>query len=195
MPSCIICHLNINEHTDSFKSCKNLHFVHKTCLAEWLLHSHNCPLCSEPYPQRIIDQFKDYKDEKEREKQDALDKELHEETMKKMEEVANKVVFLKFIDTIEKLMEEEKYNEAIDKLLDSYSETEIDDNNLRVLFLLGKANLLKGRYDLAINFLFKLVKVRFDYPDGFLLLGNAYEKIGLKEKAQWAYDRISSTKK
>ena len=194
MPSCIICHLNINEHTDSFKSCENLHLVHKTCLAEWLLHSANCPLCNEPYPQSIIDQFKDYKEEKEREKQDALDKELHEEAIKKMQEAANKVVFLKFIETIEKLMEEEKYEEAIGKLLNSYNEATIDDNNMKVLFLLGKANLLKGRYDLAINFLFKLVKVRFDYPDGFLLLGNAYEKIGLKEKAQWAYDRIKESR-
>jgi len=194
MPSCIICHLNIDENTDSFKSCKNLHLVHKTCLAEWLMHSQNCPLCSEPYPQSLIDQFKDYKEKKEKEKQDALDKELHKESIKKVEEIANKVVFLKFIETIETLIEEEKYNEAIDKLLDSYSETVLDDNNLNVLFLLGKANFLKGRYDLAINFLFKLVKIRFDYPDGFLLLGKAYEKIGLKDKAQWAYDRIKESK-
>ncbi len=194
MPSCIICHLNIDENTDSFKSCKNLHLVHKTCLAEWLMHSQNCPLCSEPYPQSLIDQFKDYKEKKEKEKQDALDKELHKESMKKVEEIASKIVFLKFIETIETLIEEEKYNEAIDKLLDSYSETVIDDNNLNALFLLGKANFLKGRYDLAINFLFKLVKIRFDYPDGFLLLGKAYEKIGLKDKAQWAYDRIKESK-
>lgn len=194
MPSCIICHLNIDENTDSFKGCKNLHLVHKTCLAEWLMHSQNCPLCNEPYPQSLIDQFKGYKERKEKEKQDTLDKELHKESMKKVQEIASKVVFLKFIEIIETLIEEEKYNEAIDKLLDSYSETVIDDNNLNVLFLLGKANFLKGRYDLAINFLFKLVKVRFDYPDGFLLLGKAYEKIGLKDKAQWAYDRIKESK-
>ena len=186
--------MNIDENTDSFKSCKNLHLVHKTCLAEWLMHSQNCPLCSEPYPQSLIDQFNDYKEKKEKEKQDALDKELHKESMKKVEEIASKIVFLKFIETIETLIEEEKYNEAIDKLLDSYSETVIDDNNLNALFLLGKANFLKGRYDLAINFLFKLVKIRFDYPDGFLLLGKAYEKIGLKDKAQWAYDRIKESK-
>ncbi|MFX1379472.1 MAG: RING finger domain-containing protein [Promethearchaeota archaeon] len=194
MPSCIICHLNIDENTDSFKGCTNLHLVHKTCLAEWLMHSQNCPLCNEPYPQGLIDQFKDYKEQKEKEKQDALDKELQEEAMKKMEEVANKVVFLKFVESIENLIEREKYNEAVDKLLDSYSETAIDDNNMKVLFLLGKANFLKGRFDLAINFLFKLVKVRFDYPDGFLLLGKAYEKIGLNDKAQWAYDRIKESK-
>ena len=78
--------------------------------------------------------------------------------------------------------------------MDSYNENAIDDNNLNILFLLGKANLLRGRYDLAINFLFKLVKIRFNYPDGFLLLGQAYEKIGLRDKAQWAYDRIKESK-
>ncbi|MFW9969832.1 MAG: tetratricopeptide repeat protein, partial [Candidatus Odinarchaeota archaeon] len=111
-----------------------------------------------------------------------------------VEEIANKVVFLKFIETIEKLIEEENYNDAINELLELYNEAAIDDNNLKVLFLLGKTNFLKGRYDLAINFLFKLVKIRFDYPDGFLLLGRAYEKIGLKDKAQWAYDRIKESK-
>jgi hypothetical protein len=158
------------------------------------MHSHNCPLCNEPYHQSLIDEFKDYLDEKEMEKQIALERELKEESLKKVQEVTNKIIFLKFIEGIEKLIEEEKYNEAIDKLLDSYNEAGIDDKNLKVLFLLGKANLLKGRYDLAINFLFKLVKIRFDYKDGFLLLGNAYEKIGLKDKAQWAYDRIKDSK-
>jgi len=194
MPSCIICHLSINENTDSFKACENLHLVHKTCLAEWLMHSHNCPLCNEPYHQSLIGEFKDYMYEKEMEKQVAIKRELKEESLKKVQEVTNKIVFLKVIESIEKLIEEKRYNEAIAQLLDSYNEAGIDDNNLKILFLLGKANLLKGRYDLAINFLFKLVKIRFDYPDGFLLLGNAYEKIGLNDKAQWAYDRIKENK-
>ncbi|MFX0106488.1 MAG: RING finger domain-containing protein [Candidatus Hodarchaeota archaeon] len=194
MPSCIVCHLNIDESTDSHYKCGNGHPVHKYCLAEWLLHSQNCPLCNDPYSQSLIDQFKDYIEEKEKEKQIALDKELQTESMKKMEEVANKIVFLKFIESIEELIEENKYNEAIDKLLDLYNESAIDDNNLNVLFLLGKANYLKGRFDLAINFLFKLVKIRFDYPDGFLFLGKAYEKLGLKDKANWAFDRIKEGK-
>ena len=60
--------------------------------------------------------------------------------------------------------------------------------------MLGKANYLKGRYDLTINFLFKLVKIRYDYPDGFLYLGKAYEKLGLHDKANWAFDRIKESK-
>jgi len=84
MPSCIVCHLNIDNDSDSRISCDNDHLVHKYCLAEWLLHSDRCPLCSDPYPQNIIDQFKDFKEQKEREKQEALDKELEEEAKKKM---------------------------------------------------------------------------------------------------------------
>jgi tetratricopeptide (TPR) repeat protein len=194
MPSCIVCHLNIDESTDSIYKCENGHPVHKYCLAEWLMHSQNCPLCNNPYSQSLIEQFKDYKERKEKEKQSALEKELEKELMKQMEQVAEKIVFLKFIESIEKMLDEEKYNEAIDKLLDEYNESAIDDKNLNVLFLLGKVNYLKGRFDLAINFLFKLVKIRFDYPDGFLYLGKTYEEIGLKDKAQWAYDRIKESK-
>lgn len=194
MPSCIICHLNINEYTDSFKACKNLHLVHKTCLSEWLMHSKNCPLCNEPYAQSLIDEFEEYKEKREKEKQIALEKEQQEESIRKVKEVANKIVFLKYIENIKTLIERENYNEAIDKLLDYFNENAIDDNNLKILFLLGKTNYLKGRFDLAINFLFKLVKIRFDYPDGFLYLGKAYEKLGLKDKAQWAYERIKEAK-
>ncbi|MCK4381650.1 MAG: hypothetical protein KAW51_10960, partial [Candidatus Lokiarchaeota archaeon] len=131
---------------------------------------------------------------KEQEKQAALDKELQKESQKKMQEVADKIVFLKFIEEIEQIIEEEKYNEAIEKLLDEYNESSVDERNLDVVFLLGKANFLKGRYDLTISFLFKLVKIRFNYPDGFLYLGKAYEKLGLKDKAQWAFDRIKEGK-
>ena len=194
MPSCIVCHLNIDEITDSHYECDNGHPVHKYCLAEWLMHSQNCPLCSDPYPQSIISQFKDYMEKKEQEKQAALDKEAQIESQKKMQEVADKIVFLKYLEEIEQKIEEEKYNEAIETLLDEYNESSVDDKNLDVLFLLGKANFLKGRYDLTISFLFKLVKIRFNYPDGFLYLGKAYEKLGLKDKAQWAFDRIKEGK-
>ena len=194
MPSCIICHLNINENTDSFKACNNLHLVHKNCLAEWLLHSHNCPLCNEPYPQILIDQFKDYKDQKEREKQAALKQELEEESRKKMQQVAEKILFLKFVESIEHLIEEEKFDEAIEQLLELYKENSTDEKDLKILFLLGKATFLKGRYDMTINFLFKLVKIRYNYPEGFLYLGKAYEKLGLHDKAKWAFDRIKEGK-
>jgi len=49
---------------------------------------------------------------------------------------------------------------------------------------------MRGRYDLAINQLFKLIKEKYDYPEGFLYLGKAYEALGLEDKAKWAYERV-----
>lgn len=190
MPSCIICHLQIDESKDSFYECENGHSVHDKCLADWLLRSQNCPLCSDPYSPRVLSKFKGFIEEKEKEKQETLEEELRKEAMKKMEKVTNNIIFLKFIETIESLIEEKNYADAIDLLIESYNETSFDDQNLRVLFILGNANYLRGRYDLAINFLFKLVKLKFDYPDGFLFLGKSYEALGMKDKAEWAYQRI-----
>ncbi len=190
MPSCIVCHLQINESSDSFFTCSNGHPIHYNCLAEWLLNSQNCPLCSEPYPQNLIDQFKDFMEQKEKEKLDALEEEKRKEDMKKVEKLANKIVLLKLTESVENLIEEKKYDEALEKLMDLYDESNIGEKNIKILFLLGKTNYLKGRYDLAINFLFKLVKIKYDYPDGFLYLGKAYEKLGLHNKAKWAYDRV-----
>ena len=107
-----------------------------------------------------------------------------------MVKVAEKIIFLKYVETVESLIDNKQYTEAIDLLMDSYDDTTTDEKNLKVLFLLGMANYLRGRYDLAINFLFKLVKLKFDYPDGFLFLGKSYEALGMKDKAEWAYQRI-----
>ena len=190
MPSCIVCHLQVDETSHSYFECDNGHPIHYRCLADWLLQSKNCPLCSDPYPEKVLAKFKGFMEEKEKERQLSLERDLREDTKKKMAEVADKIVFLKFIETIEYLIEEKKFTDAIDLLMDSYDDRSSDEKNLRVLFLLGMANYLKGRYDLAINFLFKLVKLNFDYPNGFLFLGKSYEALGMKEKAEWAYQRI-----
>jgi len=190
MPSCIICHLEIEENSDSLFKCTNEHPVHRHCLAEWLLHSQNCPLCTEPYSQSVITQFEDHLEQKEQEKQAAIDTEKKKEDLRKMEELTNNIIFLKVIEDIEQLVEDKQYKEAIEKLLELYEEGSFDAKNFKILFLLGKTNFLKGRFDLTINFLFKLVKQNFDYPDGFLYLGKAYEKLGLHDKAKWAFDRV-----
>jgi len=190
MPSCIICHLEIVENLNSHFKCTNEHLVHRNCLAEWLLHSQNCPLCTEPYTQDVINQFEDHFDQKEKEKQAAINAEKEKENLRKMEELTNNIVFLKVIEEIEQFIEDKQYEEAIDKLLELYKEGSMDARSQKVLFFLGKANFLKGRFDLTINFLFKLVKLNFEYPDGFLLLGKAYEKIGLHDQAKWAFDRV-----
>ncbi|MFW9873660.1 MAG: RING finger domain-containing protein [Candidatus Thorarchaeota archaeon] len=191
MPSCIVCHLEVDEISQSYFECENGHPIHYHCLADWLLHSKSCPLCNELYSQFILSKFKRYIEEKEKEKREALEEDLRKEAMKKMEKVTNNIIFLKFIEAIESLIEDKNYSDAIDLLIESYNETAFNDQNLKILFLLGKANYLRGRYDLAINFLFKLVKLKFDYPDGFLFLGKSYEALGMKDKAEWAYQRIS----
>jgi tetratricopeptide (TPR) repeat protein len=188
----MICHEEIGENPDVLFKCINGHPLHKSCLAEWLLHSQNCPLCAEPYSQNVIDQFEEFLEKKEKEKQDALDAEKKKEDLRKMEELTNQIVFLKVIEEIEQLIEDKQYEEAIEKLLELYEEGSLDAKNLKALFLLGKTNFLKGRFDLTINFLFKLVKFNFDYPDGFLYLGKAYEKLGLHDKAKWAFDRVKT---
>ena len=191
MPSCIICHLEIETHPDSLFKCANDHPVHKNCLAEWLLRSLNCPLCTDPYPPVVISQFEDHFVQKEKEKQAAIDAEKKKEDLRNIEKLTNNILFLKVIEKIELLIEEKQFEEAIEKLLELYEEGSFDPNNLNVLFLLGKANFLKGRFDLTINFLFKLVKFKYDYPDGFLYLGKAYKELGLDDKAKWAFDRVS----
>ena len=92
MPSCIVCHLMIDENSNSYFQCNNEHPLHKYCLAEWLLHSQSCPLCSDPYPQSTIVQFKDYMEQKEKERQEALDEELKKESNKKIEGAIKKVI-------------------------------------------------------------------------------------------------------
>jgi predicted Zn-dependent protease len=192
MPTCIVCHLEIEENPDTLFKCTNGHPIHRSCLAEWLLHSQNCPLCTEPYSQIVINQFQDHLEQKEQEKQAVIDAEKKKEDLRKMEELTNNILFLKLIEDIEELIEDQQYEAAIDKLLELYEEGSFDARDQKVLFLLGKANFLKGRFDLTINFLFKLVKQNFDYPDGFLYLGKAYEKLGLDDKAKWAFDRVKT---
>ncbi|MHA1914848.1 MAG: hypothetical protein ACW986_11180 [Promethearchaeota archaeon] len=190
MPSCIVCHLEINVNNNSYFECDNGHPVHNKCLAQWILHSQNCPLCSDPYSKNVLAKFKGFIEGKEREKQAVLEDQQKKEAVEKVKQVTNNIVFLKYVDSIESLIDDENYTVALDLLMDSYDENSKDDKNLRILFLLGKTNYLRGRYDLAINFLFKLVKLKFDYPDGFFFLGRSYDALGMKDKADWAYERV-----
>ncbi|MFX1445150.1 MAG: RING finger domain-containing protein [Promethearchaeota archaeon] len=183
MLNCIICHMEIVEGKDILRKCSNDHPVHDECLKEWLLHSPNCPLCNTPYSQDIIDQSKDYLKEKEKDK-------ISKEREKKIEEIAENMVYLKITSIFEELVNSKKYDEALDKL------DTININNLpksqkqEMQFIKGKIFYLKGRYDMAIGHLFKLVKERYDYPEAFLYLGKAYQELGLEDKAQWAFERV-----
>ena len=191
MGTCIICHLSIIEGVDSSHDCPNGHPAHNDCLQEWLLHSSNCPLCRKPYSSVVLDKFKDFIKNREDEKLAMLDNELKIVELKKMEEVASKMTFLKFIETINILINEQEYDYALSRL-ELHEDSNISNRNEHnTLFLKGKINYMRGRYDLAISQLFKLVKEKYNYPNGFLYLGKAYEALGLDDKAKWAYERVN----
>ncbi|MHA1148591.1 MAG: RING finger domain-containing protein [Promethearchaeota archaeon] len=190
MPSCIICHMSINK-TDKVYECPNKHPTHKTCLIEWLMHAKTCPLCQDPYSSDVIETLQLYLDAREKQKEEAYKEEELKETLIKMEKVAEKIVFLKQVEFIENLVENKEYEPALERLeaMDDL-EKPLNYRSQYILFLRGKINYLRGRFDLAINLLFRLVKAKFDFPDAFLYLGKSYEQLGLSDKAKWAYERI-----
>ena len=190
MVSCIICHMGIIEGVDSSHNCPNEHPAHSDCLKEWIVFSSNCPLCSEPYSSEVLDKFNDFIKLRGDEKQSLLDNELKVEELKKMEVVASKMSFLKFVESIEILINEQEYDYALSRLDLHNNGSNSIQKGQDILFLKGKINYMRGRYDLAINQLFKLVKEKYDHPEGFLFLGKAYEALGLDGKAKWAYERV-----
>ena len=177
---CIICHIEIVESVDFFEQCPNGHKVHEECLKEWLIQNQSCPLCNTQYSQSLLNKYQSYLDQKVKEKEEAISEQMKQETMQKFEKIAEKIVFLKFVEYVEELIEREEYNKALERLEAVYDKDAIalDFNTQTILFLQGKINYLRKRFDLAINFLFKLVKQRFDYPDAFLYLGKSYQELG-----------------
>lgn len=191
MGTCIICHLSIIKGVESSHDCPNGHPAHSDCLNEWLLQSSDCPFCREPYSNGVLDKYKDFIKLREVEKLAALNNDLKIEELKKMEEVASKMIFLKFIESVNILINEQEYDYALSRL-ELHEDANLSNTKEQdILFLKGKINYMRGRYDLAINQLFKLVKEKYNYPDGFSYLGKAYEALGLDDKAKWAYERVN----
>ncbi|MBY9019932.1 MAG: hypothetical protein KGD67_02660 [Candidatus Lokiarchaeota archaeon] len=191
MATCIICHLSIIEGIDSSQDCPNAHPAHSDCLKEWLVHSSNCPLCSNPYSNGVLSEFKDFIKFREDEKLETLNRELRGEELQKVEAIASKMTFLKFLESIDILLNEQEYDYALSRLEMHGNGNLSNKKDQDILFLKGKINYIRGRFDLAINQLFKLIKERYDYPEGFLYLGKAYEALGLDDKAKWAYERVN----
>jgi tetratricopeptide (TPR) repeat protein len=185
---CLICHLEIKPSEEYYR-CQNEHPAHSDCLKEWFKHSKKCPLCRDAYNKSIVKKFESYLSREEDKVREELIKQQKEREIQKIKAIGEKMVFLKFIKTVENLITLEKFEEALEilKTIDSDIST---DNGQMIIFLKGKINYLHGRYDLAINYLFKLVKKKFDFPQAFFYLGKSYEKLGLDEKAKWAFERV-----
>ena len=188
MPSCIICHLDIENEEDSF-DCPNGHQAHQFCLSEWIIHSENCPVCNTKYDSYILAKCKDYINQKSKENEAELQDKLQEQKKNKIEKIAQNIVFLKLMEFIEDLIEKEEFDDALDRLNSFNLEEFSNQQHQTILFLKGKIYYFKERYDMSIGHLFKLVKDKFDYPEAFLYLGKSYQKLGLMDKAKWAFDR------
>ncbi len=189
MPSCIICHEEIEIQNDSNNyTCPNMHQIHKKCLQDWLIHSQVCPLCAEKYDSNIISEFTDYfnkiKEQKEREDQKKANIELE----KVMNNIADEIILLEKLEISQNFIEQEEYGKALESLFDLI---EKNNQNVHILFMIGKTFYLNKQYDLAVNYLMKLVKKDFSYPKGFSYLGKTYQALGLEDKAKWAFNRVS----
>ena len=190
MVNCIICHLEISEAESYTYSCPNDHQVHYDCLKEWLLHSKNCPLCREPYSPEITYKFKKFLEEMQEKEKKELEDKLSSENVKEIENATKKLVVLKIKESVENYIANKDFESALD-YLDSLGDLPINSKKGQtILFLKGKVNYHRKRYDLAINQLFRLVKENFDFPEAFLFLGKSYETLGLLDKARWAFERV-----
>ena len=145
---CLICHMEIvgDEHDE----CPGNHSVHSECLKEWLTKSKNCPLCSTPYSPEVIEKYRGYFKQKEKETLEALDKEVKEREMKEMALLAEKMEFKKTMETIENLTESKDYIGALD-LIDSIKGKKEVENKHDLMFLRGKVNLIPNSLQSATS--------------------------------------------
>ena len=103
MPLCIICHLDIDPSYDVLTQCPNEHPVHEVCLKEWLKHSKTCPVCSEAYEATLLDTYKGYLQQQQKDKQDAIQQKQLQKTIEIVDRIARKMAFLKQLEVINTL--------------------------------------------------------------------------------------------
>jgi predicted Zn-dependent protease len=180
--------MEIIEKIDEYEECPNGHAAHTNCLKEWLANSYECPLCNTRYSDEIIEKYKEYIKKVEQKKAEELKQQQEEQFQEEIKEIAKKILFLKITNQVEESIAQQDYSAALN-LLEGFNKKFPDYKPNKIMFLKGKINFLKGRYDMCINILFKLVKEDFDYPEAFDYLGRAYKTLGLEEKAQWAFER------
>jgi tetratricopeptide (TPR) repeat protein len=180
--------MEIDSEEGSHDQCPNGHTIHTSCLIEWLSHSHNCPLCNTPYDEEIMEKYQKYLDKVEKEQEKVQKLQQEEDNRDMIKSIGKKMVYLKLLENVNKKIAQEEYKDALE-LLDKFQKKFEKYEPKNILFLRGKINYLRGRHDMAVNHLFKLVKKDFEYPEAFFYLGKAYQAIGLEEKAQWAFER------
>ncbi|TXT67722.1 MAG: hypothetical protein BAJALOKI1v1_20039 [Promethearchaeota archaeon] len=186
MPKCIICHMEIDSLYDQ---CPNGHMIHSDCLLEWFSNSDTCPLCNTPYSKDVIKKYKDQLESAERQKEQERQLLQEESNVEAIKDIGKRMLYLKLVDSIDNHISNQEYKEALD-LIDGFKQRFEDYNENELMFLTGKINFLRGRHDMAVNFLFRLVKKDFEFPEAFLYLGKAYQALGLQDKAKWAFDRV-----
>jgi len=200
--SCIICHMQIfidkekefNEinRERNYLICSNGHYIHiEPCFTNWFMKSNNCPVCTEKFNDYIISQFQPFVEKIKKEQQEKLEQEkriqkLIEDVENSKIQVQKSIIKDMFIQA-QKLIEDKSYDAALNILFDVIDNYEPE--NIDAKFLIGKTNYLKGKYDLAVSNLMKVLKIQYDYPLAFYYLGKSYEMMGLKEKQKWAFER------
>lgn len=200
--SCVICHLTVSTDFQSeinamnksrnYVKCPNEHVTHiEPCLVNWLEHSENCPVCGTKYSDFVLSQFKSIADHKKKEREEreqqerAMEEALmaveEEQKMEAQNQIADK------LSRAEMLMNKERFPPALNILYDVLDND--DPDNLKARFLIGKAHFMNHRFDLAVSNLMKLVKIDFHYPLAFYYIGKSFDKLGLMDKVQWAFER------
>jgi hypothetical protein len=172
--SCIICHnkIGLNSNAEmgymcqamNYAICSNGHIVHiEPCLKFWLLQSKACPVCNTTYDSHLLSNFQSFIDETT--KQQAERRQNDADIAKSLAQIRQKEKFGDIDDKLiraKKLINENKYPAALNVLFDLLDNN--DRNNTDALFLIGKAQFLNFRYDLAVSNLMKVVKDKFEYP-------------------------------
>lgn len=200
---CVICYdeidiplifhdsLHFNQR-NNYGKCLSDHFIHiNPCLEQWILSSKNCPVCSNQYPDSLLQEMEGFvKSTQEMEKK-QIEKEkaqiVFDQIVSDLKKQEQKTEIIIKIDYAKHLISEGKFVESLRLLFEIVDNH--DPGNKEVMFLIGKVRYLEERFDLSISNYMKLVKLDHDYPFAFYYLGKSYEQLGLKDKAIWAFER------
>ena len=200
---CVICHneidiplifhdsLHLNQR-NNYAKCLYDHFIHiNPCLEQWIIYSKNCPVCSNQYPDSLLQDMEGFIKQTQEMEKKKIEKEQVEliaaQIADDLKEQEQKTEIIIKIDYAKRLISEGQFIKSLSLLFEIVDNH--DPENMEVMFLIAKIRYLEERYDLSISNLMKLVKKDRDYPFAFYYLGMSYEKLGLKKKAVWAFER------